>query len=181
MSAKSDHTSTLLTGANASHPPAWQMMIVLTLVGWLSVSLFLDLVIMPGMYAAGMTREPGFAMAGDLIFSIFNHMELLAGAAVLTGCLIWQATRNQTSSWLQWSVLGVGGLLLVIPLIYTYGLTPQMSELGMQLNLFETTTEVPAGMNQLHEAYWGLEILKLIAGGFLLSKVWNPTHQQLAQ
>jgi hypothetical protein len=180
MNAKSKYPSNRLTQINASHPPTWQMMVVIPLVAWLSVSLFLDLVLMPGMYGAGMMREPGFAMAGDFIFSVFNRMELLAAATVLTGCLICQATRDRAGLWLQWSILGLAGLLLVIPLIYTYSLTPHMSELGVQLNIFEAAPEVPAGMNQLHGVYWGLESLKLCVGVFLLSRFWNQ-DQQLAQ
>jgi hypothetical protein len=48
-----------------------------------------------------------------------------------------------------------------------------MSAIGMQLNLFETTAEVPSTMNLLHGGYWLLEVIKLVAGGTLLSWCWR--------
>jgi hypothetical protein len=43
-----------------------------------------------------------------------------------------------------------------------------MSALGMHLNLFADAAEVPAGMNLLHQGYFGLEALKLAVAATLL-------------
>ena len=67
---------------------SWPTIVMFTLGFWLSGSLILDTVIIPSLLAAGMMAESGFASAGYLLFSIFNHIELVCGALVLTGCLI---------------------------------------------------------------------------------------------
>ena len=64
-------------------------------------------------------------------------------------------------------------VLLAIALIDTYALTPQMSALGMQLNLFDAA-EVPTSMNLLHKGYFALEAVKLAIGGTLLT--WCYQH-----
>lgn len=166
--------------AVATHASLWRKSIITVLVAWLGASLLLDLVVMPSLYGAGMMDSSGFALAGDMIFSIFNRVELLAGSVVLTGCLIWSAINSQRPLQQQSLTLATAALLLVIPLIYTYGLTPSMSALGLQLNLFETAT-VPEQMDQLHHAYWGLEFLKLSAAGLLLSRLWKNSDISLAQ
>ena len=153
---------------NVMQRPRWQTVVVFTLAFWLSSSLILDLVIMPSLYAAGMMNQPGFAAAGYAIFWLFNRIELLCAALVLTGVLVLR--------WMQpiYSRKGYAGallaaLLVAIALLYTYALTPQMSALGLELDLFNTTLEVPAGMNQLHGSYWALEVLKFVSGGLLLN------------
>ncbi|ASC69716.1 hypothetical protein XM38_006450 [Halomicronema hongdechloris C2206] len=60
----------------------------------------------------------------------------------------------------------LAGLLLMIPVIYAYGLTPAMSALGLPLDA--TPLAVEPAMNQLHGLYWGLESLKLLTGFALL-------------
>ncbi|MCY7392794.1 MAG: hypothetical protein LH647_15315, partial [Leptolyngbyaceae cyanobacterium CAN_BIN12] len=50
----------------------------------------------------------------------------------------------------------------------TYGLTPQMSALGISLNWFNPSTEIPTEMTQLHVGYWLLETLKISASAALL-------------
>ncbi len=142
---------------------------VVTLIAWASASVLMDFIIMPGLYISGMMSDPGFATAGDMIFSVFNRVELVAGALILSGSLLWKAIAPQRLSKL---VIVMASLLMIIPLVYTYGLTPQMSALGIQLSLFETA-EVPEAMDQLHYAYWSLEVLKLTVSGFLISRLWN--------
>jgi hypothetical protein len=148
--------------------PAWQTAIIFTLAFWLSSSLILDLVIMPGLYTAGMMNQTGFATAGYSIFWIFNRIELFAGALVLTGLLVLRGTQEAFAAAEGRRSLVLAVFLLAIALIYTYFLTPEMSALGLQLNLFDAALETPAGMNQLHEGYWVLEVCKLVAAGTLL-------------
>ena len=149
----------------------WQSTVLFALGFWLSGSLILDLLIMPSLYGSGIMKQPDFVIAGYSIFWLFNRFELLCGALILTGLLALRHQRNRFSiianaSKSRWPLF-LSLLLFAIALIYTYILTPDMSSLGLQLNLFESGSEVPAGMNQLHGLYWGLELMKLAAGGIL--------------
>lgn len=148
--------------------PGWQTVVIFTLTFWLSTSLVFDLVIMPGLYASGMMSQSGFATAGYLIFWIFNRIELLCAALVLTGVLVVKRTQNTLVSQSR-NAIGLAMILLTIALIFTYVLTPQMSALGLNLEVFNPVASVPASMGLLHETYWILEVIKLIAGGAVLS------------
>jgi hypothetical protein len=132
---------------------------------WLSASLLLDLMIMPMLSVAGMLSEPGFAAAGYSLFWVFNHLELLMAALVLTGILILRTAPNQFRH--RWAVPAALALLAIV-CAYTYGLTPAMSALGLQLNWFETTPAFSGTMIQMQGMYWGLEICKLAIAGVLL-------------
>lgn len=145
--------------------PIWQTVAMFTLLFWLSASLVLDVVIMPSLYVSGMMTQDSFATAGYVIFWNFNRIELLAAATLLTTVL---ALSNTQSKW-RTNILFISVLLLAISLLETYFLTPQMCATGIQLNLFEKAAEIPATMNLLHGGYWGLEVVKLIAGGTLLN------------
>jgi hypothetical protein len=134
---------------------------------WLSSSLILDFVIMPGLSAAGMMTQSSFAAAGYSIFWTFNRIELLCAALVLASLLALRGSSNLYRQVRRWSIF-LAVLLLAIALIYTYIMTPQMSALALQLNLLEPTTGMPAGMLQMHEGYWVLEAIKLAAGTTLL-------------
>jgi hypothetical protein len=149
-----------------SKRPIWQTIVILTLGFWLSSSLVLDWVIIPSLYVAGMMTQAGFATAGYLLFWNFNRLELLAVAIVMTGVLVLNRTHPFSNNWLRSALVAM--LLLAICLVDTYFLTPQMSAVGLQLNLFASTTEMPAVMGQMHLTYWGLEAMKLIAGVTLL-------------
>lgn len=152
---------------------------------WLSSSLLLDFLMMPMMYGSGMMNEPGFASAGYGMFWLFNRVELLCAAAVLSGLL---ALRHRSghaggrssgcsSSYAEFGAIASGsrsrwaliisGVLLAIALTYTYFLTPQMSALGLNLsgNFAEPTSHA---MSYLHGLYWGLEAIKLLAAGWLI-------------
>lgn len=146
---------------------AWQTTILVSLGFWLSGSLLLDSVIIPSLYGAGMMSQSGFATASYSVFWIFNRIELLCAALVLTGLLVLRNTHNASRP-VGNKVIILSLLLLTIALIYTYVLTPQMSAMGMQLNLFERSAGMPAGMTQMHEGYWVLEAAKLILGGTLM-------------
>lgn len=150
--------------------PKWRTITLAALAFWLSSSLILDLVIMPTMYATGMMTESNFATAGYSIFWIFNRVELLCAALILTGVLV--LCTLSTNQQYRWAV-PLSLALLAISLNCTYGLTPEMGALGIHLNLFEPASEVPALMNQMHEQYWVLELLKLTAGGVLLGAYYK--------
>jgi hypothetical protein len=154
--------------------PKWQAIAVFTLAFWLSSSLILDLVIMPGMYAAGMMTQSNFASAGYSIFWVFNRIELLCAALVLTGVLVLSNVQAESSRHRRLTLI-LSGLLLAIALAYTYALAPTMSTLGLQLNLFEPAAAIPAAMDQMHWGYWTLELTKLAAAGTLLTSLYrNP-------
>ncbi|MBF2009294.1 DUF4149 domain-containing protein [Chlorogloeopsis fritschii PCC 9212] len=149
--------------------PVWQSIVMLTLGFWLSASLLLDWIIMPSLYVSGMMTQASFATAGYVIFWNFNRIELLAAGLVLTGVL---ALSKDTTNWRIGSLI-LSVLLLLISLADTYLLTPQMSAIGLQLNLFQAAGEIPTNMNILHGGYWLLEIVKLVAGGTLLAWCWQ--------
>ena len=146
----------------------WQTIVTFTLALWLGSSLVLDLIIMPGLYVSGMMTQSGFAAAGYTIFGSFNHIELFCAASVLTGILVMGKTPDSTGKRHRTAV-SLALVLLAVVLMLTYGLTPQMSALGLNLNWLEPSATLPAGMNQLHEGYFGLEIMKLAAVGMLLA------------
>lgn len=148
----------------------WSALVMFALGFWLSGSLILDLVIIPGLSAAGMMSQTGFASAGYLIFGVFNRIELLCAALVLTGSLVF--CRHHLISYSQpwkerWSII-LAVVLLTIALAYTYVLTPQMSSLGLQLTLEQSANTMSDKMISLHEGYWLLEAIKLVAGATLL-------------
>ncbi|NDJ18459.1 DUF4149 domain-containing protein [Myxacorys almedinensis] len=150
----------------ASKPVIWHKVLIFTLGFWISSSLFLDMVIMPSLYQAGMLTQPDFATAGYSLFGAFNRLELLCAALVLTSVFTqYHLGHIRKPSHVMFSLL-----LLIASFTCTYFLTPHMSALGLQLNLFEPAA-IPAGMNQLHLSYWLIEVFKLSAGGMLL--LWN--------
>jgi hypothetical protein len=133
---------------------------------------------MPVLYTSGMMTEPGFASAGYSLFWVFNRVELLCAALILTGVLSLRHSLGGVNSLAQKAIF-LASLLLAIALICTYGLTPQMSSLGLHLNLFNSVSEIPALMNLLHTGYWLLELLKLGIGAFLLRVCWNSFEEVL--
>ncbi len=172
MNANSNPSQASRFSTSARSQLTWRMLVMIVLVAWLSMSAFIDFVLMPGLYSAGMMGDPAFAMAGHLIFSIFNRFELMAGAFVLTGCLLlWAEPSGNTRSHTHWLNWLCAASLVVIPLIYAYGLTPYMSGLGMQLDL-SAAPEMAAGMVPMHLIYWGIEGLKWVASLLLLNQVW---------
>jgi hypothetical protein len=145
----------------------WSTVIMFALGFWLSGSFIFDFLVVPGMLTTGMMNEPGFASAGYVIFGTFNHLELLCAATILAGCLVYRYGSNVVSNVNTKSVLLASGLL-VIALVYTYVLTPQMSSLGMPLDLFATTKVMTTSMTSIHLAYWSLEVAKLVSAAWLL-------------
>ena len=145
----------------------WSTAIMFALAFWLSGSLVFDFLVVPGMLTTGMMNEPGFASAGYVIFGTFNHIELLCAATVLAGCFVYRFGSNAASNVNNKSVL-LATALMVIALAYTYILTPQISSLGMQLDMFATAKVMPTAMIPMHLTYWGLEVVKLVGASFLL-------------
>ncbi len=154
----------------------WSTIVMLTLSFWLSGSVILDWVIMPSLYVSGMMTQAGFATAGYLVFGNFNRVELLSAALVVTGMLVLATQANANKRGASTIVLAL--VLLAVSLTETYFLTPQMSALGIQLNLFDAV-EIPSTMNQLHAGYWLLETIKLVVGGTLLT--WCFQQQNVCE
>jgi hypothetical protein len=151
--------------------PSWQAVVLFALGFWLSASLLLDWVVMPSLYLSGMMQQPDFTTAGYVIFWVFNRLELLFAAVVLTGVLVWNKTHDQWN--ISCVILGVA--LLAIALFNTYLLTPQMCAVGVHLNLFDTVSTIPTEMNLLHGGYFFLEVIKLVAGGTLFIRCWQQS------
>jgi hypothetical protein len=148
-------------------PINWSPIVMFTLGFWLSGSLIIDLIIIPSLSAAGMMNQTGFASAGYLLFGIFNRIELVCAALVLTGFLIFCRHHTLSHSKQSWSI-PLAGFLFAIAFIDTYLLTPQLSAWGLQLSLFEAVKTMPSVMISLHEGYWVLEAAKLLIGTTLL-------------
>lgn len=169
-----------ISASKASTPQQkWQITITIVLAFWLSSSFLIDAILMPVMSAAGMMTEPGFATAGYSLFWVFNRLELVCAAIILTGALVLHYGQNstarsthQTTDSATHQTIALAAILVVIALLVTYGLTPQMSGLGMQLNLFATPSD-PVLMNGLHLRYWALEVAKLSIGGVLLNRAFR--------
>lgn len=146
---------------------SWKVILLLTLGFWLSSILMLDGIVMPSLYTSGMMTEPDFAIAGYSLFSLFNRIELLCAGLVFTSVL---GLRYGRHPWNRPGLVTIllSLLLLAIALVDTYGFTPQMSALGLNLNWFAESSQPSASMNQLHLSYWLLDGLKITAAGLLL-------------
>ncbi len=149
----------------------WDVLVLLVVTFWLSSSALLDFLLMPVMYETGMMSGPSFATAGYSIFWLFNRVELLCAAAILSGLLALRQRRSQfdvvaSGSQSRWALI-ISGLLFAIALLYTYVLTPHMSALGMNLS-GDLSAPMPQAMSYLHALYWGLEAVKLVAAGWLI-------------
>ena len=163
-----------MNSLSAPHPKAtnWVALVLIALMFWFSGSLLLDLVIMPGLFVSGMMSQPGFGPAGYGLFWVFNRLELVCAALILTGLLAHRqgdagdgiAVSGLRSRW----AMAVALSLLAIGLAFTYLLTPAMGALGVDLNPFATRFALPGGMDQLHALYFALEGLKLLGCGLLL-------------
>ena len=151
----------------------WQALAMFALGFWLSASLLIDCVIIPGLLSAGMMQEAGFAGASYIIFGAFNHLELLSAALVLASVLVINY-RQEFAIKIDKSVI-IAGFLFAIALSYTYLITPQMSALGMSLNEFNGTELLANSMVRMHVIYWVLEVSKLVLGTVLLGKLYRSS------
>ncbi|MEM8673947.1 MAG: hypothetical protein AAGF83_08770 [Cyanobacteria bacterium P01_G01_bin.67] len=152
----------------------WSTIIMFALGFWLSGSLIFDLLVVPGMLTSGMMKEPGFASAGYVIFGTFNHVELLCAATVLAGCLVYRFGYGLTSKINTKSILSASALL-AIALVYTYIFTPQMSSMGMPLDMFTIPETTSTSMTIMHLGYWSLEAIKLLAATALLRSFYRSS------
>lgn len=150
-----------------SKPISWSTVIMFALGFWLSGSLVFDFLVVPGMLTSGMMSESGFASAGYLIFGTFNHLELICAATILAGCLVYRFGDRLAPQINIKSVL-TATMLLVIALAYTYIFTPQMSAMGMPLDMFAAPETTSTSMTVMHLVYWSLEVIKLVAAAALL-------------
>jgi len=145
---------------------SWQSVVLFGLTIWLSCSVLLDVVVMPSLYATGMMDQAGFATAGYSIFWVFNRIELVFAALVLTGVLALFFLLQPTHP-VGRGAIALAIFLLAVPLIYTYALMPNMSALGLELAPFSLPDQFASAMGHLHRDYFGLEALKLMIGASL--------------
>ncbi|MDJ1179099.1 DUF4149 domain-containing protein [Roseofilum sp. BLCC_M91] len=160
-----------LSGTNQKHLN-WQQILLGALGFWLSTTLIVDLVIMPILYSAGMMVQPGFASAGYSIFWVFNRVEIICAALTLTGLLVLE-NQHQLSEAKRHTAIILSVILLAIALVDTYGLTPQMSAMGLNLSFFETVRSLPSEMMPMQMGYWVLDVLKVVGCGIIL-KLCSP-------
>ncbi len=151
----------------------WSLVTMVTIGLWLSSSLVVDLIVVPSLSAAGMMAEPGFINAGHLLFSIFNHIEMLFAGIVVSGCLVLRQQGYFSPIAERWAGL-LALALLAIAMGYTYGLTPAITDLGFDMAAFNGAAEMPAAMMPLHWLYWGLEGVKFVLGVTLITWCYRP-------
>jgi hypothetical protein len=149
------------------HPNRWITISLLALALWLGGSLMIDGVMMPTMYATGMMSAPDFASAGYSMFWIVNRVELLLAAVVISSILLLSQAHIFKTTAGRWAI-ALASTLITVSLLQTYVLSPALSQMGLQLDLFASVT-VPQTMTILHEGYFVLEMLKFLAGGALLA------------
>jgi hypothetical protein len=166
-----------LSNSTAAAPVRWVGAVLFALMFWFSSSLLMDFVIMPGLFVGGMMSQPDFGSAGYAMFWVFNRLELLCAGVILTGLLVARQSHRQQAVMAsglrsRWAVeLGLG--LLALTLVLTYAVAPAMAALSTSLDPFTATVEVPATMDQMHGLYFGLEGLKLLGCGVLLSLLYG--------
>ncbi|MGF1491260.1 MAG: hypothetical protein ACFBSC_02165 [Microcoleaceae cyanobacterium] len=168
-----------ITSKTQAKPGYWLAIILGIFAFWMGGSLVLDMVVMPSMYMTGMMEQPDFVLAGSFMFSVFNHVEILCAATGLTGILILGATLPEGFSNRIRTMMILSLFLVGVSLVYTYGLTPEMSSLGISLDLFNETAVFPKEMIQLQLEYWGLEVLKLATAGLVAG--WCLRNFRLAE
>jgi len=152
-----------------SRTSIWPAALLLVLGLWLGGSLVLDLLVVPSLSAAGMMSASGFASAGYELFGIFNHLELLAAATVLSG--FWAIAQQGRA---RLATVAIAAMVLVCVAFSTYVLTPQMGATALPLDwLTGEPTGMPAGMVSMHVGYWANEALKLAGGAFLLGRCFQ--------
>ncbi|MGG6241135.1 hypothetical protein ACQ4N7_21130 [Nodosilinea sp. AN01ver1] len=162
-----------LSHPTAARPNRWVGAVLFALMFWFSSSLLMDFVIMPGLFVGGMMNQPDFGPTGYAMFWVFNRLELLCVSVILTGLLVArQARREQdviASGFRSRWATEIAVVLLGITLVLTYAIAPAMGALGASLDPFATSTAIPPAMDQMHGLYFGLEAVKLLGCGLLLS------------
>jgi len=155
---------------------SWVSVVLLALGIWLGGSLVVSLVVMPALYATGMMAESSFAATGYTLFWLLNRFELLCASVVLTGILVLAQNAGMLGGR---RAIALAALLLAIPLLDTYVLTPEMTALGAQLDVLGDRLTVPSAMTWLHGGYWLLELAKFSLGVWLFRHLFrqvDPIH-----
>lgn len=157
----------------------WLGVVLFSIMFWFSSSLLIDFVVMPGLFVSGMMTQPDFGAAGYALFWVFNRIELVCVALILTGLLVSRQSRSDQTVEVsavrsRWA-MELAVALLGITLVLTYWISPAMGALGASLSGFEAGTgyTIPDGMNHLHGLYFGLEGLKLLGCAALLKLYWK--------
>ncbi len=141
----------------------WNIVVMAVLGFWLSASFLLDAVIVPVLFSTGMMADTGFISAGYVLFGVFNRLELVCAAIILTAFVIFK-NQNRFGDRQGLNALIIASVLLNIALAYTYFLTPQISGWGLEMETLTVTPTMPTAMIWLHACYWGLEITKFVLG-----------------
>ncbi|AFY36683.1 hypothetical protein Lepto7376_0239 [[Leptolyngbya] sp. PCC 7376] len=141
----------------------WNLVVMVVLGFWLSASFLLDAVIVPVLFSTGMMADTGFISAGYVLFGVFNRLELVCAAIILTAFFIFR-TQNNFGDRRGLNALVIASVLLNIALAYTYVLTPQISGWGLEMETITVPPTMPQPMIWLHACYWVLELTKFALG-----------------
>ncbi len=152
----------------------WNAIILCTLGFWLSGSILLDFVLIPSLSVSGMMNEGAFASVGFLLFGVFNRIEVICAALILTVALVFYF-NHQLPEKKQTLFLVFANLLLLIALAYTYVFIPEMSAWGLSINQFSASSQMPSEMISWHEGYWFLEGVKYLLVINLFRWCYNTT------
>jgi hypothetical protein len=147
---------------------------------WLGACLVLDWVMMPLCYGSGMMQSPGFASFGYPFFQLFNRLELLAVAG-LVSAVLWQRLglegpeASDRPGLLRLRDVQLSLVLMAVVLVCTYGLTPAMGAILAEVSyrLPGSSDHLPGSMNILHGGYWLLEAVKYGAIAGLVKLNWQ--------
>jgi hypothetical protein len=152
----------------------WTTLAMVVLGFWLSASFVIDLIILPSLSVAGMMTQNGFASAGYLLFGIFNHLELVCAAIVLCSFVVFHRYHTLIHLPEHRSLL-FAGVLLVITLIYTYFLTPNLSAMGLLAPV--AASGMSGEMMSFQIGYWFLEVVKGLIAFTLLRWCWRDAFK----
>ncbi|MGB2924517.1 MAG: hypothetical protein WBB82_04395 [Limnothrix sp.] len=145
----------------------WNAIVMVILGFWLSASFLLDLVIVPILSSTGMMENTGFISAGYVLFGVFNRLELVCAAVVLTAFFAFRFDNRFGDRQSLHSLIMASGLFN-IALIYTYLITPQITGWGLEMEAITSLHTMPTAMIWWHGFYWGLELVKFALGLTLL-------------
>lgn len=148
-------------------PINWNAVVMAILGFWLSASFILDLVIIPVLSMTGMMADTGFITAGYVLFSVFNRLELVCAAIVLTAFCAFKFD-HRFGDRQAFNGMVLASILLNIALIYTYWITPQITGFGLEMQAIAAPSTMPLGMIEWHSVYWVLEVVKFTLGATLL-------------
>lgn len=142
--------------------------IVMTILGfWLSASFLLDFVVMPVLSLTGMMADSGFINASYVLFGVFNRLEIICAAAILT--VFFGFKFNHLFGDRQaLNALVIASVLLNIALVCTYLVTPQLAGFALEMTSFNGVAVMPTSMVAWQALYWLLEVMKFCLGMTLI-------------